>query len=72
MTDNLRDSVIGGAPTNKIKQLAIRDGMETLRMAGQHKILEGRTHDQRGGLGHGCGTAFKKIMKNPMSKIELL
>ncbi|MEN6625356.1 MAG: type IV-A pilus assembly ATPase PilB [Candidatus Sumerlaeia bacterium] len=43
MTDTLRDAVISGAPTNRIKQLAISQGMQTLRMAGRNKILEGRT-----------------------------
>jgi type IV pilus assembly protein PilB len=43
MSDALRDAVITGAASNKLKQIAIQDGMETLRMAGRRKILEGRT-----------------------------
>ncbi|MCL5269301.1 MAG: Flp pilus assembly complex ATPase component TadA [bacterium] len=43
MDEDLRDAVIMGAPTNKIKKMAIASGMETLRVAGQHKIFEGRT-----------------------------
>lgn len=43
MTDALRDAVIAGVATSKLKQLAIEEGMETLRMAGRNKILEGRT-----------------------------
>jgi type II secretory ATPase GspE/PulE/Tfp pilus assembly ATPase PilB-like protein len=30
-------------PTNKVKSVAIQEGMQTLRMAGRNKILEGRT-----------------------------
>ena len=43
MNDRLRDAVITGMPSNQLKQLAIEEGMETLRMAGQKKVLEGRT-----------------------------
>jgi len=43
ITDTIRDAVIAGAATNKLKQLAIQEGMETLRMAGRKKVLEGRT-----------------------------
>ncbi len=43
MTDTLRDAVISGAPTNRVKQIAISQGMQTLRMAGRNKIIEGRT-----------------------------
>jgi type IV pilus assembly protein PilB len=43
ITDTLRDAVIAGAPTNELKRLAIAEGMETLRMAGINKVLEGRT-----------------------------
>ena len=43
MSDTLRDAVISGAASNKLKQIAIQDGMQTLRMAGRNKILEGRT-----------------------------
>ena len=43
MSDLLRDAIIAGCATNKLKQLSIQDGMETLRMAGRNKIREGRT-----------------------------
>jgi type IV pilus assembly protein PilB len=43
LTDTLRNSVIAGLPANQLKGLAIREGMQTLRMAGRNKILEGRT-----------------------------
>jgi type IV pilus assembly protein PilB len=43
ITDTLRNAVIAGLPTYQIKDLAMREGMETLRMAGRNKILEGRT-----------------------------
>ena len=43
MNDVLRDAVIAGLPTNKLKKLAMQEGMESLRMAGKRKILEGRT-----------------------------
>ncbi len=43
MSEALREAVIHGAPTNKLKQVAIEEGMRTLRMSGRTKILEGRT-----------------------------
>jgi type IV pilus assembly protein PilB len=43
MSDTLRDAVVQGAPVNKLKELAVKEGMETLRMAGRQKILQGRT-----------------------------
>ena len=43
LDENIRDAVITGATTNRLKQMAIGNGMETLRVAGQHKICEGRT-----------------------------
>ncbi len=43
MIDVLRDAVIGNVPTQELKRLAIGEGMQTLRMSGNRKILEGRT-----------------------------
>ena len=43
ITDTIRDAVISGAPSNELKRIAIAEGMETLRMAGINKVLEGRT-----------------------------
>lgn len=43
MTDNLRDAVIANVPTQELKRQAIGQGMRTLRMAGNRKVLEGRT-----------------------------
>ncbi len=43
LSDNIRNMVIEGAPSNKIKQAAIEEGMQTLRSAGIEKVLEGIT-----------------------------
>ena len=43
MSDQLRDAVIAGTPTNKLKKMAIAEGMQTLRMSGRNKVIEGRT-----------------------------
>jgi type IV pilus assembly protein PilB len=43
MSDSMRESVIANATTTELKRQAIREGMETLRMAGINKVLEGRT-----------------------------
>nr|HPK01680.1 hypothetical protein [Candidatus Sumerlaeota bacterium] len=43
MSDRLRDAVIDGVSTNQLKRLAMAEGMQTLRMAGINKVLEGRT-----------------------------
>lgn len=43
LNDILRQSVIEGKPSNDIKKLAINCGMESLRVAGRKKILDGIT-----------------------------
>jgi type IV pilus assembly protein PilB len=43
LTDTLRDAVIANVPASELKRMAIRQGMKTLRMSGNAKILEGRT-----------------------------
>ncbi len=43
ISDNMRDKIIQGMPTNQLKKLAIQEGMETLRMAGIKKVLQGIT-----------------------------
>ena len=43
MTDQIRDATVSNSPTNEIKRLALSDGMRTLRISGNRKILEGRT-----------------------------
>ncbi|MCX8035998.1 MAG: type IV-A pilus assembly ATPase PilB [Candidatus Sumerlaeia bacterium] len=43
ITDRLRDAIIEGASSSQIKQLAISEGMITLRQAGIRKILQGMT-----------------------------
>ena len=43
MTDALKEMVLQGASTAEIKAEAIRLGMQTLRMSGMKKILEGMT-----------------------------
>jgi len=43
ITDHLREMVIDGATTIQLKQAAIQEGMESLRMAGINKIIEGAT-----------------------------
>jgi type IV pilus assembly protein PilB len=43
MTDAMRDAIIAGATTTELKRMAIHEGMETLRMAGINKVIEGRT-----------------------------
>ena len=43
VTDELRDIIIRGTPSNVLKQAAMEAGMATLRKAGINKILEGRT-----------------------------
>jgi len=43
MTENLKEMVLQGASTSEIKQGAIDEGMDTLRMAGLKKIAKGQT-----------------------------
>ncbi len=43
VTDRLRDAIIEGASATQIKQLAMAEGMITLRQAGIRKILQGMT-----------------------------
>jgi type IV pilus assembly protein PilB len=43
MTDELREFVLNGASTLELKREAIRQGMQTLRMAALNKLGEGRT-----------------------------
>ncbi len=41
VSDEMRDAITAGLPVNKVKQLAVREGMRTLRMAGIRKALMG-------------------------------
>ncbi|MDX2176916.1 MAG: type IV-A pilus assembly ATPase PilB [Candidatus Sumerlaeia bacterium] len=41
VSDNLRDEIMNGTPTNKLKKIAMDEGMRTLRGAGIHKCLIG-------------------------------
>jgi type IV pilus assembly protein PilB len=41
ITDQLRDAITEGWPVNKLKTLAVKQGMRTLRMAGVRKCLQG-------------------------------
>jgi type IV pilus assembly protein PilB len=43
VSDKIRDATIANLAVDEIKRLAITGGMTTLRMAGNRKILEGRT-----------------------------
>ena len=43
MTEKLKELVIGGALASLLKKAAIEEGMETLRMAGVRKALQGLT-----------------------------
>ncbi len=43
MDNALRDAVMAGMPTNKFKNLAIEQGLETMRMAGIRKVQQGAT-----------------------------
>ena len=43
MTDDMRDMILCNAPQTEIKELAIREGMITLRKAGLKKIEQGIT-----------------------------
>lgn len=43
ITDKLRDLILQRAPSNLIKEQAIKEGMQTLRQAGIKKILQGVT-----------------------------
>ncbi len=43
ITDELRAAVINGANTIELKDIAIRNGMKTLRQSGLSKVLEGIT-----------------------------
>jgi type IV pilus assembly protein PilB len=43
MNDNLKELILQGASTAELKMAAIRNGMSTLRMSGNMKILQGMT-----------------------------
>lgn len=43
LSDKLRDATIAGVSVDELKRLAIGETMTTLRMAGNSKVLEGRT-----------------------------
>ena len=43
ISDNMRDKIIEGITATNLKQLAIEEGMETLRMSGVNKIKDGVT-----------------------------
>jgi len=43
ITDRIREMVIEGATSTKLKRVALEEGMVSLRMAGVKKILEGAT-----------------------------
>jgi type IV pilus assembly protein PilB len=43
MNDTLREMILQGASTAELKLAAIRSGMNTLRMAGNLKIMQGVT-----------------------------
>ena len=43
MNDELRQAVISGIPSDRIKKMAISCGMESLRTAGRKKIMDGVT-----------------------------
>ena len=43
MSDMIRDQVINRAPSNLIKDQAIKEGMVTLRRDGWLRVVEGRT-----------------------------
>jgi type IV pilus assembly protein PilB len=43
VSDKLRDATIANVGVDEIKRIGVREGMTTLRMAGNRKILEGRT-----------------------------
>ena len=42
-TDSLKEMVLQGASTAELKAAAIRGGMNSLRMSGIRKVLEGMT-----------------------------
>jgi type IV pilus assembly protein PilB len=41
VTDSLRNAIMDNLPTNKLKQLAMSEGMTTLRQAGLRKVMQG-------------------------------
>lgn len=43
LDDQMRDAILNGVPAQHLKKLAAEKGMETLRMAGIRKVLEGIT-----------------------------
>jgi len=43
ISDTIRQMIINGAPSTDIREIAISDGMRTLREAGIRKVLEGTT-----------------------------
>ena len=43
ITDELKNAVVDGANTIELKEMAIRNGMKTLRQSGLSKVLEGVT-----------------------------
>jgi type IV pilus assembly protein PilB len=44
LSDNIRNSIMDGMATNKLKKQAIIEGMTTLRAAGLRKVLQGATN----------------------------
>ena len=43
ITDELRDLISGGASTDQLRTACIKQGMQSLRIAGLKAIFEGRT-----------------------------
>lgn len=43
VSDKMRDKIINGVSTTALKKMAIEEGMESLRMAGLRKVVEGVT-----------------------------
>jgi type IV pilus assembly protein PilB len=43
MSDDIRSAVLARANSNEIEEIAVDEGMDTLRQAGLEKIIEGRT-----------------------------
>ena len=57
--DGLKELVINGASAAELKQEAIRLGMQTLRMAGLGKMMDGHDHPRRGGAATPLRTASR-------------
>jgi type IV pilus assembly protein PilB len=41
--DPIRDAIMAGMPTSKLKRLCIQQGMESMRMAAVKKVIQGAT-----------------------------